>query len=300
MPHAKRSTITKTRQSVRKKQDSGFFARLAERVIPSFLRGMSLRQWIFTALAAFFLIWTGAIFIAGDMHTKLQSALRDHALNISANNGFVVRDVLIEGRENLDKDWLKNALADLQDAPLFGVDLDDLSNRLVKRNWVKAARVQRIWPDRIKITLWERVPALLKPSSQEGMAMVTDATGYEIGLYPRKNFPHLPMVSGQGAAQNAAGLIPLLYAEPSIYPHVARYVFIGQRRWDVILENGLRLKLPEKDIGLALRRLAIAQSQKDLFSRDLKAIDLRDQGRIVLETRDGAEEFQLTGGAKAL
>jgi len=308
MPHAKRPSVQKTRDAVRRRNATprdgimGFMAHILNKCLPPFMRGFSMRQWIGGVLGLCALIWVGAIFIAGGVHTKFSSMISNTAINWSSQNGFVVKDILVEGRTNLDKAWLQNYLGHLENAPLMGIKPTDLSSALITQNWVKAAQVQRLWPDRIKIKIWERTPFLLQPvKGRTDQFALLDEKGYEIGLFQRDAFPDLPIITGEESAQNAANLIPLLHAEPTIYPLIAQSLFVGQRRWDVILKNGLRLKLPESDMGLALRRLALAQAEHDLFNRPIAAIDLRDQGRIVLEMKDGEnEEFHLTNPAKPL
>ena len=47
-----------------------------------------------------------------------------------------------------------------------------------------------------------------------------------------------------------------LSAEELLYKRVDHARFIEQRRWDLILDKDIQVKLPENDVGLALRRLA--------------------------------------------
>ena len=50
------------------------------------------------------------------------------------------------------------------------------------------------------------------------------------------------------------------------------------------------MKLPEEDIGQAVRRLAKAQSDAKLMDRKIESIDLRDPVRIIVQTAPGAAE----------
>jgi cell division protein FtsQ len=59
------------------------------------------------------------------------------------------------------------------------------------------------------------------------------------------------------------------------------------------LKNGVSVKLPEDDLGQAVRRLANAQGEAGLMDRKIQSIDLRDPLRIVVQTAPGAaEEYQ--------
>ncbi|MBU6235527.1 MAG: cell division protein FtsQ/DivIB, partial [Alphaproteobacteria bacterium] len=78
-------------------------------------------------------------------------------------------------------------------------------------------------------------------------------------------------------------LILLLKAQPEIAVRVKTAVRVSDRRWDLVLDNGMKLRLPEDDPGFALARAARAQLQEKVFDQDLKAIDLRQTDRIILE-----------------
>ena len=50
---------------------------------------------------------------------------------------------------------------------------------------------------------------------------------------------------------------------------------------------GVRVHLPEDDVGYALSRLAKIQGEKNILDRDLQTIDLRGKDRIIVETERG-------------
>jgi hypothetical protein len=54
--------------------------------------------------------------------------------------------------------------------------------------------------------------------------------------------------------------------------------------------------LPEKDIGLALRRLATAHEKGEILDKDLINIDLRNADRIIVKPRRGEAQTWQTGG----
>lgn len=67
-------------------------------------------------------------------------------------------------------------------------------------------------------------------------------------------------------------------------------------RWETVgfvLKNGVEVRLPEEDIGQAIKRLADAQREAQLMDRNVLAIDLRDPMRIIVQTAPGkAEDYQ--------
>jgi cell division protein FtsQ len=70
---------------------------------------------------------------------------------------------------------------------------------------------------------------------------------------------------------------------------VSAAVRIGGRRWDLKLDNGIAVRLPEEGAGDALRLLAAAAGE-GLFERDILAIDLRMEDRLVVQITPLAAE----------
>jgi cell division protein FtsQ len=64
---------------------------------------------------------------------------------------------------------------------------------------------------------------------------------------------------------------------------------IGERRWNLRLNNGADVLLPEGHEIQALDRLMQLQQQHALFDRPLAAIDLRLADRLVLRPRADAD-----------
>jgi cell division protein FtsQ len=61
---------------------------------------------------------------------------------------------------------------------------------------------------------------------------------------------------------------------------------IGERRWNIYLDNGLKIMLPDHDVPSSLRVLADADASMALLSKGIRAVDLRDPARLVV-TRAG-------------
>jgi cell division protein FtsQ len=300
MAHASRAQMTKTRQKIRDKQDPmalRLYYYLKERITR-----ISPRKAIITSLSICALFYVIAIIIAGQVPQRISQSLSDFTLEQSAKMGFVIDDVLITGRENIDKDWLKQSFSSVKGAPLFAIDAEKITNVLSRHPWVKDVSVQRLWPNRLKINITERKPALWQiDDTQKNYLKLIDMDGQPIGLYNRSAFPQLAVVDGVGANKAGLDFIPLLNAEPSIIRITEKAEYIGGRRWDIHLQGGITVKLPEKDLGLSLRKLALAHEEHDLFSRSIKTIDMRNQGRIILEVKNGQNEvLSLTDSSQAL
>ncbi len=212
-----------------------------------------------------------------------------HAEMVS--NGFKVENVLVDGRVNTNRDALKYLVAIDKGQSIFEPDLSDLKDKLQQLTWVKSATVERHLPDTIAVRIEERQPLALW--QHQGKLSVIDTEGAVLSDDNLGRFKNLLILVGDDAPQHAADLVAMITAEPDLKARVESAKWIGDRRWDLYLKNGVSVKLPEDDLGQAVRRLADAQGEAKLMDRKIESIDLRDPLRIVVQTEPGAaEEYQ--------
>lgn len=227
-------------------------------------------------------LWAGGGFARGADWSR--QALYD----TSAAAGFTVRDVLVEGRENTDPDVLRALLGVEKGDPIFTFRPAEAKERVERLPWVKEARVERRLPQTIYIRIAERRPMALWQNRKK--LRLIDREGVTLADSGLEKFAGLPIVVGEDAPARAAALFDLLAAEPAIGNRVEAAARVGGRRWDLTLESGTVVRLPEGDEGLALRRLAAAQEDDGILDRNLKAVDLREPDRIILRSASGAPE----------
>jgi cell division protein FtsQ len=79
-------------------------------------------------------------------------------------------------------------------------------------------------------------------------------------------------------------------------------VFVAGRRWDLHLENGVTVKLPEKDVSAALTQLVKLSAERQLLGRDVIVVDLRLPDRVTVRLPEGRtlEDVTTEGGEPAV
>ncbi len=202
-------------------------------------------------------------------------------LAITARSGLTLEQIQVRGRAHTPQDKLLTALGLTVGQPILGIDLVAIHDRIRHIGWVEQATVERRLPSTIHVTIRERVPvALLQTDSDH---QLIDQSGTIItGADPRE-FSHLRVVAGDGAANKAAQILAILKTEPELFAAVWAVSFRAKRRWDVHLKNGIDIRLPETDPISAWSRLAILDRTKQITNRDLAVIDLRVPHQLVVE-----------------
>lgn len=218
-------------------------------------------------------------------------AMRD-AASAQANwllalSGISIQDVRVIGRSHTRKDELLAAVGVERGDPIFGFDTETARQRIERLGWVETATVTRLLPDTIRIEITEREPFALW--QRGGELSLIDASGRPITDEGVQDFAHLPFIVGFGAPRAAPELLKLMRAEqPQLLSRVRAFVRVSDRRWNLRLENGVDVKLPESGVAAALAMLAAHDSKHRILSRDIAAIDLRLPDRVTVELTETA------------
>ena len=164
--------------------------------------------------------------------------------------------------------------------PILSFDAGAAHERLAELPWIASVSVARRLPDTLHVTIQERVPTALW--QQDGVVRLIDAEGIELTQDNLGAFGPLPLVVGFGAETRAADLLSVLDDAPELAERMIAAVWVGNRRWDLRLDNGVTIQLPELDMAAALERLLTIEASDGLVDRDIATIDLRLTDRMVV------------------
>ena len=126
---------------------------------------------------------------------------------------------------------------------------------------------------------------------------VVDAEGVVVDeLVSRAARPELPLIVGQGADQAVPEALDILRAAAPLQARLRGLVRMGERRWDVVLDRGQRILLPEANPVRALERVIVLDEVQEALARDVVAIDMRLAERPTLRMSENAiqEWWQVT------
>jgi len=170
------------------------------------------------------------------------------------------------------------------DTSMLGFDVASAQEKLSLLPWVKTVQVRKIYPDTVQINLVEREALALW--QHQGKLSVIDRQGLVIVPYSADVGVSLPLVVGRGGEQAAENLLQVMEQFPQLGERVRAYIRVADRRWDLLLENGVDIKLPEHDFGTRLAQMLEEEAQYGLLSRDVLSVDLRLGDRIILALSD--------------
>ncbi len=258
---------------------------LATRRARQFLRRPPRPRWLRPALyaggaALGLLLGTGVGVWASrsGLIATVEQTLTGRLLAVTAEAGLALRQVYVDGRVRTGLAELRAQLEVEVGQPLLGLDTAAARERVEQLIWVQQASVVRMLPDSLYIRLIERQPLALW--QQGGRFAVIDRAGavIESGLDGErlpKDYRHLRVLVGADAPRHAEPLFALLSTEPALFERVIAATWVGERRWDLHLDNQIDVMLPEQDPLTAWHLLAAKAREQGLLERAIRAVDLR-------------------------
>lgn len=253
-------------------------------------------------VSSFVLIaWVGAwVTLSGTLDRWKQTAY-ESLIQASVDHGLSIQNLMVDGRNYVDADVLMALLNTEQGDPILAFNPDEARHNIERLSWVDKAFVQRKLPDTVYINIHEKVPVALWKEKET--LKIIDQNGGLIADRNLERFKDFIIVLGNHAPEHTPDLVEKLTSEEMLWLKVESAEWVGNRRWDVSLKNGVVLKLPELDASYAIRRLVDAHKSDALLDKDIKMIDLRQSDRMIVRTTPGAvEEYKasLNGAGKEI
>lgn len=211
---------------------------------------------------------------------------------------FMVSMLKIEGASPEVDAAIRTMMPVKLPASSFQIDLEAMHDLITRLDAVAEARLVIRDGGTLDVNVTERVPAILW-RHQTGIEML-DAEGHRVAtLLDRGARPDLPLIAGRGAEKFVPEALDILAAATPILPRARGVVRVGERRWDIVLDRGQRIMLPQDNPVLAVERLLAIDAAEDLMDRDFTHLDLRNQDRPTIRLSEAAlEAFQTIKGAE--
>lgn len=256
-----------------------------KRPMPRWTR-RSLRGAVVAAIFALALGGPAWLWQSGWVGNAMQSVWQS-AAEAMADAGLRVNEVLLQGRRHESADRITKVLGIDRGTPLLAVDLEHARERLETLPWIRAASIEREFPGTIRVKILERRPMALW--QRENKLVLVDDEGVEITSRNLERFRDLLVVVGKDAPTHAASLMAILANEPALKQRVNAAVRVGDRRWNIRMDNGVYVRLPETAPKAAWQRFARLEREHELLKQDLLSIDLRIPDQLIVRTRGGRQ-----------
>ncbi|RRI06969.1 cell division protein FtsQ/DivIB [Mesorhizobium tamadayense] len=200
---------------------------------------------------------------------------------VTARTGFAVDQIKVVGNRQTSEIDILDRLGLDGWTSLIGFDAEAARERIATLPWVEVSAVRKIYPHTLEVRVEEREPFALW---QQGSSLsVIERSGEVIAPFSGGKQALLPLIIGTGAPAKAPEFLDKIKRYPELAARVKGYIRVGERRWDIKLENGITVKLPEDGEDQAIADLVKLDHDNGLLTRDIAAVDMRLPDRLVVE-----------------
>lgn len=196
-----------------------------------------------------------------------------------------IREIHIEGQTRVSVQRLVAAVNAAAPGGVMTFKADDARQAVEAIGWIETAHVLKLYPGTVKVRVSEHTPFGLWQRGDQVSVIAYDGTVLADDI--RDEYAGLPLFVGAGAHEHAAALKALLEPHRILADNLYAAVFVAGRRWDLILDNGLEVRLPALDPALALNRVEKLAQAVPLLTPKVAVVDLRLSDRIVMRRADG-------------
>ncbi|KRS14627.1 cell division protein FtsQ [Roseovarius atlanticus] len=214
-------------------------------------------------------------------------AVADIRERIETRPEFMVNLLAVEGASATVEEDIREIFPHDLPASSFDIDLDAVRISIAGLPAVASASVRVRQGGVLVAHVEERQPVAVW-RSREGLGVV-DIEGVVIGdIAQRADRADLPVIAGKGATEAVPEALAILQAASPLRARLRGLVRMGERRWDVVLDRGQRILLPETDPVRALERVIVLAEVQDMLERDLAAVDMRLASRPTIRMNENA------------
>ena len=209
-----------------------------------------------------------------NLHENIEALKKDLKRALVERPEFMIKVASVDGAS----DELAHEIREIMplDFPVsyFDLDIKYLHKVLNDIPAVESAAIKVTVSGVLQIDISERTPAFIW--RKDDVISVIDEKGKFIRLATsRLDYPELPLVIGEAANLSIADISSLMEDNQYFLDQVRAFVRVGERRWDLVLDNNLRIMLPQTEFLAAFDRLMLMNHTGSLFSNQLSTIDMR-------------------------
>ncbi len=238
---------------------------------------------VLSATAAVLTLVLGVTLMTGHRGQRLVSTIATGVQARTGAAGFRLRTIEVQGASNLATADIVRAAAVYKNQPMLGLDLNALRKRVESVGWVKEARVVRLLPDTLVLAVVQR--RQMAVWQHAGRQVVIDDHGKTIPEADPAHFTTLPLVVGEGGAEHAPEILPVIAQRPKLMGQMDALVRVDDRRWDVRMKDGSLIQLPAEGVENALMQLEHLDQRSRILELGFDRIDLRNPEVVAVRPR---------------
>ena len=200
--------------------------------------------------------------------------------SFSKNYNYLFNTVEVEGLNNLSSSQIEKYFIEHYDKSIFLIPLKNISYEIKMNKWIKSVSLKSNFKNKITVTIEEARPLGVYFNGTN--YLLIDDFGEVIDFVDAKNTFQYIKFFGENSKVNMVDLITSIPL--SLKSTIKEVEFINKRRWNIILKNKIKIKLPEKGIKKALLQfIEIYDSISPQDKSIINSFDLRIPKKAIIK-----------------
>lgn len=221
--------------------------------------------------------------------TQVMTWVNDLRDSVESRPEFTVQLMAVDGASPELSREIRKRLDLAFPVSSFDLDLPAMRDLILDLAPVRDVRLRVMPGGTLQVDVDERSPVMLW-RDLSGLYLL-DQEGVRVAqVTQRASFEGLPLVAGEGADTHVEEAMAIFAAAKPLGDRLRGLVRVGERRWDVVLDRGQRILLPQTGGVAALERVIALGEAQDMLARDLVAVDMRLPDRPTIRMNQAAVE----------
>ena len=200
---------------------------------------------------------------------------------------FALTGVVVEADSSDLEALISEEVVGLFPTSPFSIDLNAIREQIISAiPAVQSVDLTLNGDGLVHIAVDGRAPKIVW-RTKDGLVFLDEEGNFVRHASSRSEKPDLKLVVGEGADLAVPEALRLFKVAHPISEMIRGLRRVGMRRWDVVLDTGQRIMLPESEPEKALEKTLRFHKSHFLLNRRLFSIDLRDTRRIVVRAYPG-------------
>jgi len=194
-------------------------------------------------------------------------------------DSLVIKSVIITGCVNTTEDNIRSLVNVKTGDLITSINVKSIEENVKTNPWIANSHVFIDYPNDLKIEVIEKTPVAVVRQGNE--KIIVNEKGDLLTKENVEKFKELPVIKSK--KENVAEIMEYMKTQPYFYEEWISAELVNNRRWNIIISNGIEVKLPEENVIEALDKLNELRLKGQLFNYDVRSIDMRLSDRITLK-----------------
>ena len=188
-----------------------------------------------------------------------------------------IKNISVENNSILNDGTITEKLSFLYETNLFFLSKKNINSKLSEIDLIESYEIKKIYPDRIKIKIFEKKPIAILQNKKEKNYYTTN--GDVINFFESEKFRNLPVVFSN--KDNFKKFYQNLEKINFPFNEIKACYFFESNRWDLITIFNQTLKLPPKNYNQVLINFLSIRDQNNFKKYEI--FDYRINGQLILK-----------------